>query len=483
MVKQLVNKILGEKEERKKSKVKVAFGRSGRDSVINPNESNPLFNRNRIKEHPAVRSRFSTKDITVKSLEGKSDSEVINILIRKSDGIKFAVSTIIRYAIKDYELIGEDVDKVKIQDFIDEMEMKGKSFLTLLHRIAYGIVVEGAFCAELIFTEDGETPIKIEYVSPFSIATEKRVDSDIGEYYVYGQKTNRNQLNDLFDEANPNDTFRISPYLPNGDDPFGDSPLQGSLFSTVVLRNLLTTVSKFLEGQITPKEVFAPDIAALAQADFSPTQIEEFSESFVDQMKAILDSTDETEIPAISVPFIRILLGVLESANLDGIPIIRDSLERSEQISLNIPRVLYGARRGGSGLNDRESDIEWLSFDNMTTSIRNFEEANINPFFRVLGDHLGCEGRVRLKIIGEDKMIQKIVAECFDLQMQGFQKAKELAIFSRGELRRKAIELVPMFSDLRPDELPDWADLTVEGNPEPQQSESNTDSSSQSSTE
>lgn len=444
-------------------RVEHGLARNGRSSVINPKETGSAFQRNKIIRHPAVTNKFYTDDVTIEKLEGLTDSQVISILLRRSSKLRFAVNLTIRYAVKSFQVVSDSPSAKKLaESFIEKMELRGGSFLALLQRFAYGIIVEGGFFGELVCSgpEDEQDPQKIVYISPFTAAHQKdHLPENGGEYYKTGQLKNRNSIDVLVDEAEPDPTLRYAPYLPQGDMPYGESTIQGSLFTISVLQDLMTTVSRFTKGQITPSEAIAPDISSLGSV-YTADEITDIlngdpdndRESFVDAIKAIQEG-DESQIHSISVPIIRTALGLLESANLDAIPIIVETLERSENLGLNVPPVLMNSNRRG-GMNDRAADTELISFNNTTVSISNFLMDNIDPLVNEAIRLLGATDKVSIKINGEDRAVRKIHYETFNIFIEGMRKVQEMNIFTPEVIQRKVIEESELFKDVEPGDLP-----------------------------
>ena len=112
---------------------------------------------------------FSAQRVNIKDIFRKPIAESLPMLIESSSGLSRAVKVVKRYTVADYELVGDEDSKAIIQEFIDEMGKGNTEFLTVLKDIAYGVYVEGAACGELNFSIDGSTPLRIDWVSPFTL--------------------------------------------------------------------------------------------------------------------------------------------------------------------------------------------------------------------------------------------------------------------------------------------------------------------------
>ena len=178
---------------------KQLFGRSkkkvdtladqGRLSVINPETSRS--NRTRPIIKPDAKGRLKVLDFKFQDLGRFSPEQFISALISSSEDLSRAKNIYQEYVAEGYEVVidpPEDTEAERIiDDFIERIELGGGTFISLLKRFVYGCYVEGAFCGELIFDQNGVDAIDIAYVSPFTISSRTVPDDDYGEVTEYGQ--------------------------------------------------------------------------------------------------------------------------------------------------------------------------------------------------------------------------------------------------------------------------------------------------------
>ena len=448
------------------------LGRNGRDSVINPDRPDRQYYRLHAIRPRDKTKQFSAQRITLDDLYAKPIAEVLALLIQSSDVLSRATRIKIRYLVKKYSLESPENDQAAIdiiENFIDRMETSGKSFLGELKRIGYGIVVEGAHCSELIFSEDGSEPIKISYVSPLSLSFELTSAPGIGEYYLIGQRIRRDhRITVLQDEANPNDTFIYDPTFQLGDDPYGSSEMAPACFGVAAMSDLLATMVDFIQGRVFPKHIYQVDLEALEPYQYTKAELEQAAKIAEDLITGKLSAADITQDVVLTTPIIATLVGAMERANIDGIEVLMDSFQTIAERGAGVPRVFMGGRRARGGLNDNESDIEMLDFYDDSIDKQEQMTANISKHFTTILRHEGNTSHVNLVLESANTQIEKIKAEAFDIAMTGYTKLKQLEVLQEDELRTKVLSQSFDLSDLLEvdedelDALPDETEELIE---------------------
>ena len=400
------------------------LGTHGRDSYNDPENRTGFFTLKRPKE----KERFSLKRVTLKQLLNSSPEKSIQQLIEISSTLSQKVDTYIDKTCKDFDLITEDDnDRMIIQNFIDRMGGKDK-FLELLKRFAYGVYVEGAFCGELVFSLDGAEAVTIKYVSPLTLTSEQRTDPTIGQYDVIGQWID-NELKVLYDEADPEKyrTFIHNPVRVRGNDPFGSSGVVPCLFSITAALNLVELFVDFYHAKAFPKGLYSIDTDSLQQfEDLTIEDLDKIAEQATEELKKQLDSGDATQDTVLSTKVIYQLIGTIENANVDGIEMVMEMLERDSHKSLPLPRSITAMRRTGQSLNDNESRVEWLAFAEALDVGRASIELPINEFFRQILLSEGSPNEVLLELDRTDPELERIETELFDMKLAGYKTLSEI---------------------------------------------------------
>ena len=403
---------------------------------------------------PDETKSYGFKRLKLEDLNDLPRARAVNHLIQNTDSLRFAVDTYRDYTVQDFTIdAAEDSDFQIITDFIDNFPKGRAGFLAYLKQLAYGNYVEGGIASELVFGGDMGMPIKTVYVSPWTLAAELRNTPELGEYYIYGQRKRGGgaHLRDediLEDEANPTNKFIYLPAHQNGDDPFGSSQVTPALFSISSMQDLVSNIVNFVQGQVFPKHIYSIDTKALADAGYSPAQISQAAKFATDLLTEKLNAADITEDVVLSVPIVATLVGSLEKSGIDGAEMIIDIFERMQQRGLKVPRVLYGSRRSGSGLNDNESRVEWFAFNKRLNAGRDSIEAAVDFHFDAILAAQGSLGSAHLALTRDDPELERYDAELFKMKMEGFVELQSLAVLTREEMRRKVIESTPDFNDL-----------------------------------
>lgn len=448
----------------------IELGFSGRNSVDRPGERN--LGRFSIIRPDETTNRFSQQNYRIKDIYNKPVSEAIEALIQSSDELRSATTMYMDYAVRKYELTGNTRSQTIVREFLDSMERRGHNIISLWKRFVYGVYVEGAFCGELVFSEDGTEPLFIKYVSPWTMSFEKIGGDDpvYKEEYLVGQYNNTNRLNVLFDPRAPDPTFIYAPYNPLSNKPYGSSQVAPALFGAITMSDLLVSMSRFIQRKVFPKGVFSLLMKPLIDAGYNSQQITAIANKATQALKGQLDGSDITQDIVLPAEVVFTLVGSLERANIDGAEMIVDILERKLQRGLGVPRLMYGGRRQGGGLNDTESRVDWQAFNTRLIGIRDFIEAPIAKFFEQVLIAMGNGGEIGIQFDDTDPEIERIEAEFFDLQMDGFAKLQALRLYSQEELRTKVSQQVPMLTDLGealPPELRDEPAPVAPALPEP----------------
>ena len=431
---------------------RIELGRSGRDSVINPDiPYHAGYRLHSIRPRDRTKS-FAMNKLNIKDLYNLPVSTVLKRLIESSDALSRVVRIKTNYLVKKWSLESPEEDTAAIdiiQRFIERHEEGGNSFLGTLKQIGYGMEVEGAYCSELIFDDSGEEAIKIRYVSPFSLSFEQTTDAKLGEYYLIGQKiAGQQNLTVLQDEANPSDTFVYDPVFQLGDDPFGSSELAPACFGVAALSDLISTVVDFIQGRVFPKHIYQVDVNALETYQYTKEELEAAADLATDLINGKITAADITQDVVLSTPIIATLVGAMERANIDGIEVLIDSFQTMIERGSGVPRVLFGGRRARGGLNDNESDIELIDFHDTTVIKQDQMAANVSKHFRTVLRHEGNTSNVNLLLESGNTTIKRIEAESFNSRMDGFTKLKELAVLSDEQFQAKVLADSYDLSDL-----------------------------------
>jgi len=454
----------------------IMLGFNGRNSVDSPGERN--LGRVSLIRPDEKTKRFSQQNFKIKDIFNKPISEAIESLVESSDEMRSAVTMYRDYGIRRYELLGNNRSRNIVQSFFDGMTRRGHNPISLFKRFMYGIYVEGAFCGELVFSEDGTTPLFIKYVSPWSMSFERIGGDDpvYAEEYLIGQRDNSNRLNVLFDPRSPDPTFSYVPYNPLGNKPYGSSQIAPALFGGITMSDLLVSLSQFVQRKVFPRGVFSLITRELVQAGYSAEQITKIANRASTAVKNQINNTNTTQDIVLPVEVVFTLVGSLERANIDGAEMIVDILERKLQRGLGVPRLMYGGRRQGGGLNDTESRVDWQAFNARLMGMRDFIEVPLNGFIEQILIAAGNGGECTIEFDDTDPELERMDAEFFDLIMDGFTKLRALNLYSQDELRIKVSQRVPMLTDLGEELPPELRDIPpLPPSPSPNNDEGDTD--------
>lgn len=437
---------------------RVESGARGRDSYINPLERD---RRTQALILPDEKKQFRLKLLTVKELFTSDAATALQRLIETNDGMNFAVDTYIDHTVRGFDIIGDEPAKNNIEGYID----RGLFDETTLKRTAYGAYVEGAVATELSFTEDGEEAQSIDYISPLSLAADKRFDETIKDYYVIGQPDNFGRLNPvLYDPLDPSDTFIYTLVTVRGTKPLGTSSITPAIFATTSMGDLLRTLVAYTEAQVGPGGMFTIDAIAMKKGGgYTDEQLKAISDELEEKVRIARATGDFSQIFFSRIPMEFVRIAPFEKGDVGAVDTIMDILVSSQQRGLKVPRAMFGGRRTGTSLgNDKEVEYEVIDFWLRIINLRDVIETDYSKHFDTINRHDGILGSARLKLNDDDFILKRILTEIFGMVIGTVNDMKETGIFLDEERRKMAFALFPFLTKvLESSDLP-------EGLPAPQ---------------
>ena len=470
-----------------------ALAVKGRDSKIDPYYRSGTL---RAIKQPKGQRKFAIDRLKANELEDANLSDAIRILIDSSDALSIAVDTAIDYTIDAYSIEPKDAENAEdvaavqiINDFIETHEKGNEPFITTLKRVAYDLHVEGGGAIELV-TEDGTDmadevgmPRKIVNVSPLTLTTRRIYPKDDPRYREYGTsrtvyKPAANDERDnpdttigeydqiiqptgsgvadytvMQDEMYPNPYFIHAPFTIRGVEKLGSATIEPALFGVTSITDLISMIMDYTKGQVFPKGVVQMEDLDATEG-LSDEEIVDLLNATAQDIENILNDSDETQTTVLAHRIVFTLIGSLERANLDGADMIFELLERIIQRGTKFPRVMFGGRQRGGGLNDKTATIEWVAFNRRVGNAREIEMALFNKIFKVITGLAGNSGTAMLVVADNDLEMKRIEAESLKMKADAFVAVKQVGIFTLGELRQKFIDPNPDWSKMKT-ELPE----------------------------
>ena len=438
-----------EKSERSKP---IALSARGRDSTIDP-----YYRRGTLRtiEQPKGQRKFAIQSLKFDDLRNKNFGDTVETLINASDALSLATDTYIDNTVDGWDLETKDAQAERIiRDFWYNAP---EDPIATQKRVAYGIYIEGGTSIELV-TDPSGMPVKIEYVSPFTLTTNRIEESPIGEYDQIVQKTGQG-VNDfvvLQDEVNPNPYYIYNPTSVRGNKKLGSSPIEPAIFSVASMIDLISMMVDYTQGQVFPKGIYQIDASDLPD-DVTVEDLKQFANEATTAVREELEGADITQDIVLSTKLLYTLIGSIERANIDGVDMIMEILERIQRRSLRLPNHVFGGRQraGGLGMNEK---FEHISMSRRIRSVRREIEDPFTEFYTLILRLNGNMGEVKHKLTDSDIIYQQILSEALEAKARAFATAKSLGIFSKKELREKFLDPDMNFGTLEtklPDDLED----------------------------
>ena len=245
----------------------------------------------------------------------------------------------------------------------------GDNFLAFLKRLIYGAYVEGAVSYEISWSADGKEAISFDYVPPFSLEFLRTISRNRKRYYRIVQYSNGPGRPPvvLQDKENPNPFYRYAPLNVSGTNPYGNSLIEPALWGIVGRQQLLGALLGFVQSEITPSGVYAPDLQALLSAspniNLTAKDITEFGNKVAAVVKAATDGKEITQDMISSFPILYEVIGRLKDANFEPLEIMTKVFATAIQMGGQLPNILYLPENLRTGLGDQKTRIDWTAFD------------------------------------------------------------------------------------------------------------------------
>lgn len=406
-------------------------------------------------------------DITAKQLKSRHVGYILSILIENSDVLSLSVNVHKQKIVQGYDLVSPQKDDNAIQvisDFYKNMSSEfGVDLQSLLLDFAYSLFVEGALCAELVFSPDGSEPKEICLISPLTLKFPDKKDPSYGKYNQIAQEQSSGKDKVLYDKYNPDeaeidpDCFVYTPINVLEHNPFGSSDLTPAIFSTLAIKEFLDLLTKYSKVQIFQRGVVSTDLGDYINSDkYEDTDaIASSADEAVENIKSTFDDADETQIIFSNYKVEFTPIGNQTRANMDGAQIVMRVLERSQGRGSKLPRVIYNPDRDGNSLGNAESQTEWQIFQDRLTAYRKVINEAFTKFHRTILRHYGIMSDVEMELDDTDYegmlLFAEVVGKTMDTITQGITEAR---VITRQEGRSLLLKLGSLFKDIPP-ELPE----------------------------
>ena len=432
------------------------LGRDGRDSVDDPydywaTDYSDFWSS--IK--PGLKTRcLNLNPIKAGDILKRPVEDIIAEFINTNSDLAFIVRSYIDFTITDFELESDnDTSRRRIENLISDMEYGDTTFLGFLKRVVYGYWVEGASSVELNWSQDKKRATSLSYVPPLSLEFRRAHSREYNRYYKIVQYIGLDYRNPVIlqDKANPNPYYRYTPANVSGTNPYGESTVEPAMWGVVSRSHLMGTLLGFIQGQITPKGVYAPDLRSILSTSpnmqLTASQIIEFGNEVAKVVQAATKGADITQNMISSFPILYQVVGALtEGANFDPLETMSQVFANSVQMGARLPSILYTPENLRSSLGDQKTRIDWTSFNDRCVGGGNDISADITKLFdfALIGDRTmtydAYEPEVKLVIKRNDAEIRRMEYEAMKLRSEAQMNVKSLEVFDEDEFRKIVVE-------------------------------------------
>lgn len=424
---------------------KVESERVSEDRVINVGRMSRYFG----LLAPDEVGRIVPKSLTLKDIKQMTASELLRTLISMSSDMDAAVTTFVAHCASKYSLKSSDDNaKMIIEDFIMTTELGDVPYETKIQTAFYNRYVEGGLLAELYADETGEF-VDIALPPPFSLRYEEVIHPVHNRYYRVGQGTSSTDFKVLQDKANPNPLVEWAPTNKFPDRPYGRSQIASNIFGTVSLMEVANMVMDYVRGQARPGGVISVPRAPIAQAGYQPTEITKIAESAEEKIRKAMDSGDISQLITVPVEVIFETFTALGKSDVDASQVVVNMVSQQLRRGYKLPRALFGGTgERGSTLGDRAEETEWEAFDKIVQPERETVSKAFTNLHRQVLRSRGSMGEVELIFDPTDTKLERIRAEKFNIEYQGYSTLIKDRVISPMEARTQLKKTNPAFKDL-----------------------------------
>ena len=439
------------------------LGKDGRDSVDDPydywaTDYSDFWSS--IK--PGLKSRcLNLNPIKAKDILKRPVEEIMAEFINTNADLAFITRSYIDFTITDFELeTDNDKSKRVIESLISDMEHGDTSFLGFLKRLVYGYWVEGASSVELNWSQNKKRATSLSYVPPLSLEFRRAHSKEYNRYYKIVQYIGLDYRNPvvLQDKAKPNPYYRYTPTNVSGTNPYGESTVEPAMWGIVSRSHLMGTLLGFIQGQITPKGVYAPDLKALLSTSpniqLTAADVLKFGNEVAEVVRQATNGEDITQNMISSFPVLYQVVGAMtEGANFEPLQTMNGVFATSVQLGARLPSILYQPDNLRSSLGDSKTRIDWTSFNDRCVGGGNDIANDVTKLFdqALMGDRTMTydyyEPEVRLIIKRNDAEIRRMEYEAMKLRSEAQKNVKDLNVFDQEEFRKIVVEGLTEFND------------------------------------
>ena len=440
-----------------------ALGASGRDSVDDPydywaTDYSDFWSS--IK--PGLKTRcLNLNPIKAKEILKRPVEEIMADFINTNADLAFIVRSYTDFTITDFELESDnDKSRRRIEGLISDMEHGDTTFLGFLKRLVYGYWVEGASSVELNWSKNKKRATSLSYVPPLSLEFRRAHSQEYNRYYKIVQYIGLDYRNPvvLQDKANPNPYYRYTPANVSGTNPYGESTVEPAMWGIVSRSHLMGTLLGFIQGQITPKGVYAPDLKALLSTSpniqLTASDVLNFGNKVAEVVRQATNGEDITQNMISSFPILYQVVGAMtEGANFEPLSVMNGVFATSVQLGARLPSILYQPDNLRSSLGDSKTRIDWTSFNDRCVGGGNDIADDVTKLFdqALMGDRTmtydAYEPEVKLVIKRNDAEIRRMEYEGMKLRSEAQMNVKSLGVFDQKEFRKIVVEGLTEFNN------------------------------------
>ena len=428
---------------------RVESERMSEDRVINVGRASRYFG----LLAPDEVGRVIPKSLTLKEIKQMTASELLQTLISMSSDMDAAVVAFVSHCASKYSLkASDDNAKMIIEEFIRGSELGDVPYETKIQTAFYNRYVEGGLLAEL-YTDDTGEFVDIALPPPFSLRYKEVIHPVHNRYYQVGQGTSSTDFKVLQDKANPNPLVEWAPTNKFPDKPYGRSQIASNIFGTVSLMEMSNMIMDYVRGQARPGGAISIPRATIGSAGYQPPEITKIANDAEKKISEAMSKGDISQLITVPVEVVFETFTALGRSDVDASEIVVNMISQQLRRGYKLPRALFGGTgERSNALGDRAEETEWEAFDKIVQPERATVSKAFTNLHRQVLRSRGSMGEVELVFDPTDTKLERIKAEKFNIEYEGYGTLIKNQIISPLEARMQVKKTNPAFKEL-PDEM------------------------------
>ena len=367
---------------------------------------------------PEEDNDWKLKSLDDLNIKNKSASEILDILADSSPDLSRALWDTHQNIVTEWTWETNENDEAGnriLQEAADQMELViGEPISTKIGKLVDSGFLKGALYAENVFQQ--ERFVDIVILDPFDARFQRRKNDERGQFWQLGQDK------DGMFEALESPYVRYVPLVPRTDKPYGRPVAGSAIYPIMFLLGLFKAVRQSMMLQAFPNRVITIDRKHLADAGYTPEEINNILTSLKNQLpQQVAKSTIGSQWVE-GGEFKMEIIGGVSRVNYDGIEMMERMLERHiirglKQFPINF------AITEGTALSSGNADQQLHKEANSIDSFMRVIEKLFSIYGTQILNNAGSAATATFQLKRNSALTEKLIADKMDVKVDLILKA------------------------------------------------------------